>query len=395
MGSGGGRFKVGLVGRIVIAMAVGIVAGLFLPTWGLRSVRTFECLFASLLKFIVPLIVLALVTSAIAEAGRGAGRMLLLTVALAYVSTLFAGFFGYGIGVAVMPLALPEGFSTTLAAAGAAGEPYFRIAVPPVCDMMTALVLSVMVGLGIVFTGAASLRRGFSDFREIVSGTVGGFFIPVLPWYIGAMMCGLAGGGALGPLFKSFLAVSLVGCGACFAVLVVQFAVACVVARRNPGPVAVNMAPTFLTAFGTCSSAATIPVALESSRRNGVSEEAVGLVIPLCATVHLAGSISKAVVCAAAVSIADGKGLPLAAYATFILATSVTAVAAPGVPGGFIMCAVGAMASVLGFTQDQCSFAMAVYLATDGFSSACNITGDGAIALIVDRFGVKGRGRRT
>ena len=370
----------------MIAMTVGVVAGLVLPVWGMRTVRTFEVLFSGLLKFIVPLIVLALVTSAIAEAGRSAGRMLLLTVAIAYASTLLAGFFGYGMGVWVMPLAMPEGFSTDLAAGSAACEPFFKISVPPICDVMTALVLSAMIGLGIVFTGGDSLQRGFSEFKGIVAKTVSGFFIPVLPWYIGAMMCNLAGNGALGPLFKSFLAVSLVGCGACFAVLVIQFAVACVIVRRNPVPVAVNMLPTFLTAFGTCSSAATIPVSFESARRNGVSEEVAGLVVPLCATVHLAGSISKATVCAAAVSLAAGKGLPLADYATYILATSVTAVAAPGVPGGFIMCAVGAMASVLGFTSEQCSFAMAVYLATDGFSSACNITGDGAVALIVDRF---------
>lgn len=370
----------------MIAMTVGVVAGLVLPAWGMRTVRTFEVLFSGLLKFIVPLIVLALVTSAIAEAGRSAGRMLLLTVAIAYASTLLAGFFGYGMGVWVMPLAMPEGFSTDLAAASAACEPFFKISVPPICDVMTALVLSAMIGLGIVFTGGDSLQRGFSEFKGIVAKTVSGFFIPVLPWYIGAMMCNLAGNGALGPLFKSFLAVSLVGCGACFAVLVIQFAVACVIVRRNPMPVAVNMLPTFLTAFGTCSSAATIPVSFESARRNGVSEEVAGLVVPLCATVHLAASISKATVCAAAVSLAAGKGLPLADYATYILATSVTAVAAPGVPGGFIMCAVGAMASVLGFTSEQCSFAMAVYLATDGFSSACNITGDGAVALIVDRF---------
>ena len=378
--------RIGLVGRIMIAMTVGVVAGLVLPVWGMRTVRTFEVLFSGLLKFIVPLIVLALVTSAIAEAGRSAGRMLLLTVAIAYASTLLAGFFGYGMGVWVMPLAMPEGFSTDLAAGSAACEPFFKISVPPICDVMTALVLSAMIGLGIVFTGGDSLQRGFSEFKGIVAKTVSGFFIPVLPWYIGAMMCNLAGNGALGPLFKSFLAVSLVGCGACFAVLVIQFAVACVIVRRNPVPVAVNMLPTFLTAFGTCSSAATIPVSFESARRNGVSEEVAGLVVPLCATVHLAGSISKATVCAAAVSLAAGKGLPLADYATYILATSVTAVAAPGVPGGFIMCAVGAMASVLGFTSEQCSFAMAVYLATDGFSSACNITGDGAVALIVDRF---------
>ena len=370
----------------MIAMTVGVVAGLVLPVWGMRTVRTFEVLFSGLLKFIVPLIVLALVTSAIAEAGRSAGRMLLLTVAIAYASTLLAGFFGYGMGVWVMPLAMPEGFSTDLAAGSAACEPFFKISVPPICDVMTALVLSAMIGLGIVFTGGDSLQRGFSEFKGIVAKTVSGFFIPVLPWYIGAMMCNLAGNGVLGPLFKSFLAVSLVGCGACFAVLVIQFAVACVIVRRNPVPVAVNMLPTFLTAFGTCSSAATIPVSFESARRNGVSEEVAGLVVPLCATVHLAGSISKATVCAAAVSLAAGKGLPLADYATYILATSVTAVAAPGVPAGFIMCAVGAMASVLGFTSEQCSFAMAVYLATDGFSSACNITGDGAVALIVDRF---------
>jgi len=377
--------KLGLVGKILVAMAAGAAAGVFLPSWALRAVRTFEVLFSGLLKFIVPLIVLGLVTSAVAEAGKSAGRMLLFTLALAYGSTLAAGFLGYGFGVGVMPLAMPEGFSTNLGAEAMAVEPFFALKVPPVCDVMTALVLSGMLGLGIVFTGGETLLRGFSQFKAIVSKTVSGFFIPVLPWYIGAMICNLAAGGALGPLFKSFLAVSLVGCGACFAVLVLQFALACLVTRRNPGPVAVNMLPTFLTAFGTCSSAATIPVSFESARKNGVSEEVAGLVVPLCATVHLAGSISKATVCAAAVSLAAGKGLPLADYAAYVLATSVTAVAAPGVPGGFIMCAVGAMASVLGFTAEQCSFAMAVYLATDGFSSACNITGDGALALVVEK----------
>lgn len=376
----------GLVGKILVALAVGTVAGLVLPSWGLRAVRTFEVLFSGLLKFIVPLIVLGLVTSAIAEAGRSAGKMLLVTVAIAYGSTLAAGFLGYGLGAGVMPLAMPEGFSTNLGAAAVACEPYFTIKVPPICDVMTALVLSAMLGLGIVLTGGETLLRSFTQFKEIVSKTVAGFFIPVLPWYIGAMVCNLAGGGALGPLFKSFLAVSLVGCGACFAVLAIQFAAACLLTRRNPVSVAVNMLPTFLTAFGTCSSAATIPVSFESARKNGVSEEVAGLVVPLCATIHLAGSISKATVCAAAVSLAAGKGLPLGDYATYILATSVTAVAAPGVPGGFIMCAVGAMASVLGFTPEQCSFAMAVYLATDGFSSACNITGDGAVALVVDHW---------
>lgn len=377
-------FRLGLVGKIVIAMVLGTVAGVTLPEWGLRSVRTFEVLFSQLLKFIVPLIVLGLVTSAVAEAGRAAGRMLVTTMALAYVSTLAAGLFGYGVGVGVMPLCLPEGFSTNLGQAAAACEPFLAVKIPPICDVMTALVLSGMIGLGIVLTGAETLLKSVSEFRRIVEKTVAGVFIPGLPWYIGAMICNLAGGGALGPLFKSFLAVSFVGCGACFAVLVVQFAVAALVTRRNPVPIAVNMLPTFLTAFGTCSSAATIPVSFESARRNGVSEKVAGLVVPLCATVHLAGSISKATVCAAAVSLAAGKGLPAGDYLTYILATSFTAVAAPGVPGGFIMCAVGVMASVLGFTSEQCSFAMAVYLATDGFSSACNITGDGAVALIVD-----------
>lgn len=381
--------KLGLVGSILIAMAVGALAGIFLPPSILRSIRTFEVLFASLLKFIVPLIVLGLVTSAVAEAGRSAGRMLLLTLALAYVSTLLAGFFGYGLGVVVLPHVLAEGLSTNLGTAAAATEPFFAIKIPPICDVMTALVLSGMVGFGIVFTRAETLLRGFVQFKEIVSKTVEGFFIPVLPWYIGAMICNLASRGAFGTIFKTFLTISLIGCGACFVVMVVQFAVACVVTRRNPLPIVVNMLPTFLTAFGTCSSAATIPVSFESARKNGVSEKVAGLVVPLCATVHLAGSISKATVCAVALSIAAGKGAPLSAYAAYVLATSVTAVAAPGVPGGFIMCAVGAMASVLGFTSEQCSFAMAVYLATDGFSSACNITGDGALALIVDKFEVK------
>ena len=380
------KFKLGLVGKIMVAMAIGVIAGLVLPEWGLCTVRTFECLYSQLLKFIVPLIVLGLVTSAVAEAGRGAGKMLALTMAIAYGSTLFAGFFGVGAGAVTLPLALPDGFAPSLSEAGATCKPFFKIAVPPICDVMTALVLASMVGLGIVFTAAQTLARATQAFKGIVAKTVGGFFIPTLPWYIGAMMCHLVNGGALDSLFKSMLMISVVGCGTCLAVVVIQFAVACALTRRNPWPIAVNMLPTFMTAFGTCSSAATIPVSFESSRRNGVSEEVAGLVVPLCATVHLAGSISKAAVCAVAVSLAVGKGVPLADYATFILATSVTAVAAPGVPGGFIMCATGAMASILGFTPEQCSFAMAVYLATDGFSSACNITGDGAVALVVDHW---------
>ena len=380
------HMRLGLVGKIVAAMAVGAVAGLVLPSWGLRSVRTFEVLFSSLLKFVVPLIVLGFVTSAIAEAGRGAGRLLLLTVATAYASTLGAGFFGWGMGRWLMPLALPQGFALEKASAAAVCEPFVKIAIPPVCDVMTALVLAGMLGLGIIAVRSETLARAVTQFKEIVALTVTRFFLPGLPWYVGAMICGLAAGGAFGSLFKTFLAISLVGCGACFAVLLIQFAVACLVARRNPLTVAVNMLPTFLTAFGTCSSAATIPVALESSRRNGVSEEVTGLVVPLCATVHLAGSISKAAVCTVAVALAGGVPLTASGCVTFILMTSVTAVAAPGVPGGFILCAVGVMASVFGFTPEQCSFTMAVYLATDGFSSACNITGDGAVALLVDRW---------
>ena len=374
--------------KLAIAMAIGVAVGVCAPDWVMRSLNCFRDTFGQFIKFFVPFIIIGLVTPAIADTGHTAGRTLLVTMGIAYASTLFAGYFAYGVSCGVFPTIMSGGLQD---AATRTFPAYFSIKIPPIMDVTAALAVAFIIGLGIVASKAETLERAAHELRVIVSRALGTVFVPLLPYYVLATMADLAGSGRLALVGGGCLKIMGVALATTTAVLLVQFTIAGIVARRNPFKALWTMLPAYLTGWGCCSSAATIPYTLAQTRKNGVSEETAELVIPLCANVHLAGSMANMVIYAAGLAVLAGDPLPYVAYTEYILMVSVTAVASPGVPGGVVLACASVAEAALGFSPERYAIMIAVYMALDGMGTACNLTGDGAIALIVDRFRTGGK----
>lgn len=383
------KMRLGLFGRVIVAIVSGILLGFVLPEWGVRVFKTVNVLFAQLLKSIVPLIILGLVTPSIADVGKGAGKMLLAVMGLSYLSTVCAGFWGYGMAVALFPHYLPHGAESLSAVREVL--PYFTLKIPPLCDTLTALCLSFMTGIGIVFTESAALRRVCTEFGEVVKFTITRVIVPLIPFYILTMVCELAASGKITALGGTLLKTIGTGVGLTVAFLVFLYVVAGLVVRKNPFLCLWRMMPAYLTGLSISSSTAVIPVTLECTERNGVSRDVSQFVVPLCANVHLVGAMIKVVINSLAIMWLFDKPIHPAVFVNFILMVGITAVAAPGVTGGTLMASLGLMDSVLGLTQQEVGLVMTFYLAFDGYGPAANVTGDGAIALVIDRF----FGRRT
>ncbi|MGM9775001.1 MAG: dicarboxylate/amino acid:cation symporter [Candidatus Egerieousia sp.] len=382
------KYKIGLLPKIIIAIALGIGCAYIFPMWITRVFVTFNGLFGNFLSFVIPLIILGLVAPGIAELGKGAGKLLLITVAIAYGSTLFAGFFSYfGCELAYPQILVRDPEFAILAVTDASAVlPFFTIEMPPVFGVMTALIFAFAIGLGASAVNAKSLISVLSDFRNIVNLIISKAIIPLLPLFIFGIFLKLGVEGQVATILKLFIKVILVIFIMHILLLLIQFSVAGVVVRKNPLRLLVNMLPAYFTALGTQSSAATIPVTLKQSLKNGVDEELASFTVPLCATIHLAGSTLKIVACAFAIMWMLGMETSLGLYAGFICMLGVTMIAAPGVPGGAIMAALGVLESVLCFDPTLQALMIALYITMDSFGTACNVTGDGAIALVVNKF---------
>jgi Na+/H+-dicarboxylate symporter len=266
---------------------------------------------------------------------------------------------------------------------------YFAVDMPPLMDIMTALLLSFVLGLGISNIAGNSLRNFFIDFRDIVTKLIEVVIIPLLPLHIFGIFLNMAGSGHVMGIIAMFLKVIAVIFVLHILLLLIQFSIAGSIGRKNPLRLLKNMLPAYATALGTQSSAATIPVTLKQTLKNGIRENIAVFVIPLCATIHLAGSTMKIVACAMAIMYMAGEPVTLSAYAGFIMMLGIAMVAAPGVPGGAIMAALGILQSMLGFNDTLQALMIALYIAMDSFGTACNVTGDGAIAVVVDRIAGK------
>lgn len=380
------KFKVGLVGRIIIAMVLGMLLGDILPLKVTRVFVTFNGLFSQFLGFIIPLLIVGLVAPAIADIGKKAGRILLATTALAYFATLISGFASYFTSISIFPELIEAGtLSNSLAQANDATA-YFSIEIPPVMGVMSALILAFILGLGMANVRGVALHGVFNDFREIIYRTIARVIIPLLPLFIFGIALNMSYSGQAAAILSAFIRIIGVIFVLHIAVLIFQYCVAGLFTRRNPFPLLGRMLPAYFTALGTQSSAATIPVTLRQTIANGVNQDVAGFVIPLCATIHLSGSTLKIVACAIAIMLMQGTPLDFMQLSGFILMLGVVMVAAPGVPGGAIMAALGILHSMLGFGEQEQALMIALYIAMDNFGTACNVTGDGAIALIINKF---------
>ena len=380
------RIKISLLLKIVIAILLGIGCSYFFPEALVRVFVTVNSLFGNFLNFI-PLLILGLVAPGIAELGRGAGRMLGVTALLAYCSTVLSGYFSYGVCSLVYPRILERGsFSSdeTLAAAQSL-EPYFVIDMPPLFGVMSALILSFVLGLALASVKGSAFRTVLGEFREVIMLVIRRVIIPLLPLYIFGIFLKMGAEGTVMTIVGLFIKVILVIFILHVVLLLLQFCIAGAVAGKNPLRSLRNMLPAYMTALGTQSSAATIPVTLAQAKKNGVRAEVADFVIPLCGTIHLSGSTLKIVACTLAIAYMTGMPADIGTYTEFIFMLGIAMVAAPGVPGGAIMASVGIIGSILGFDEDMQGLMIALYIAMDSFGTACNVTGDGAIALIVDR----------
>ena len=379
------KVKINLFVKVLIAIALGGLLGLVAPEVVVRIIKTLGAIFAQVLKFIVPLLVLGLVTPAIANLGKGAGKMLLFVMVVAYVSTICAGFFSHVCATPFFKGILTPGELSTDMVSAIEFKPYIELKIPPICDILTALVLSFMIGVGIIATGGGALKKGFDEFGEIVKLTIEKVIIPLLPWYIFSMICEMSAKGVIGAVLGTGFKVILTGIVLSVLYLVIQYSVACAIARKNPFKCLWNMLPAYLTAFSICSSSAVIPVTTACTKKNGVSDDIADFAIPLCSTVHMCGSTIKLAVSSIAVAYVTGTPIPLAIYLNFVLVQGIAAVAAPGVMGGVLMASIGLLETIMGFTSEQTALVMTLYLALDGYGPACNVTGDGAIAIVVEK----------
>ena len=388
--------RLGLLPRIIIAIALGIGLGLVAPDGVTRLFLTFNAIFSQFLGFAIPLIILALVAEAIGSIGHSAGKMLLLTVAIAYGSTVFSGYLAYFTGDAIFPHLIEPGKVEQLQSAGEALTPYFTVEMPPVMGVMTALVLAFILGLGIAHLESKALKHVIVDLKDIISGVIEKVIIPLLPLYIFGIFLEMASSGKVAGVLVVFIKIIGVIFALHILLLLLQFTIAGVITKKNPLRLLGNMLPAYFTALGTASSAATIPVTLAQAKKSGASDGVASFVIPLCATIHLSGSTLKIVSCALALILMQGGAYDLGLFTHFILLLGVTMVAAPGVPGGAIMAALAILQSILGFTVEEQALMISLYITMDSFGTACNVTGDGAIALVVDKLlGHKVQGSAT
>lgn len=386
------KFRISLLGQVLIAIAAGVLLGQFLPIPLARVFVTFNGLFGNFLNFAIPLIIIGLIIPAIADLGKGAGRLLLITALIAYGSTIFSGFFTYFTGEAIFPRLIAGSAQSAAAIDSSAAttlKPFFTVEIPAPFDIMTALLLSFCIGLGLSAIQGNTLRMAAADLRDIISLLIEKVIIPLLPLHIFGIFLNMTLSGQVASIISVFVKIIVVIFVLHILLLLIQFSLAGLVARKNPLRLLKNMLPAYATALGTQSSAATIPVTLAQTLKNGVSKSIATFVIPLCATIHLSGSTMKITACAMAIMMMAGMPIHTLDFSGFILMLGITMVAAPGVPGGAIMAALGILESMLGFDETAQALMIALYIAMDSFGTACNVTGDGAIAVVVDRINGK------
>lgn len=383
--SGMKKIKIALIWKVLIACVLGCLLGRVLPAQVVRIFTTFNYIFSQYIGFMVPLIIVGLVIPAISRMGSNAGKMLLFTIILAYFSTVVAGMFSYGVSTTLFPR-LIGGIRMDVASTGDDSlAPFFTIDIPALMNVTSALVLSFLVGTLLTVTGKGALKDVAYDFEEVVKKAISTTLIPLLPIFIFGIFLKMSKSGEILPVMTVFAKIILVIFVMSIVWLTVLFCISGVVARKNPLRSMIAMLPAYLTALATSSSAATIPVTMSCTQKTGVCDPISNFTVPLCATIHMPGSMIKITACAITIMMLQGIPFSVGLIVHFVTIAAITAVAAPGVPGGVIMASLGILSSVLGFGAGDQALMITLYIVMDSFGTACNVTADGALAQIVDR----------
>ncbi|MDK2799818.1 MAG: hypothetical protein PWP27_1114 [Clostridiales bacterium] len=383
--------RIGLLPKLVIAIILGIMIGYVSMTannfFVVRVLATYTSIFGGFLKYIVPFIILAFVAPGIAELGKGAGKLLGITTAIAYLSTITAGTLAFIVTAVLLGIIVDP--NTTLNTTENAVNAFFDINIDPAMGVMTALVTAFLLGIGMTHIEGKSLYNMLKDFQGVIQKTIEKVIIPLLPIHIMGVFASLTAGGKAGTIISTFGKVILLIVALQITYVLFQYFNVMIITKKNPFKALKNMLPAYFTAIGTQSSAATIPVTVKCVNNNGVSEEVNEFVTPLCATIHLAGDTITLTLTAMVVMVMFGTVPTFSMMFPYILMLGVTMVAAPGIPGGGVMAALGLLQGMLGFNEVQTSLMIALHFAQDSFGTAANVTGDGAIALIINKISKK------
>lgn len=376
-----------LVLKLIAGIVSGIIIGLYAPDFIVQLTFTIQMLVGQLIKFTIPLIILFYIASGIASLPQGSGALLGKTVGLAYGSTIVAGIIAFVVASTVLP-GLISGNALEAATEGEKLKSFLDISIPPLFDVMTALALAFIFGIGISAINATGLRTTLNEARDVIEMLLSKVIIPALPFYIAGVFAEMTVDGTVFSTLQTFGLVLVLALAMHWLWITILYVATAVAMKKSPAVLLKNMLPAYFTALGTMSSAATIPVSLRATKANEVSDGVANFTVPLCASIHLSGSTITIVTCATAVMLLTPElALPgLGGMMGFILMLGVTMIAAPGAPGGAVMSALGLLASMLGFTDAALALMIALYLAQDSFGTACNVTGDGAIAIWVDKF---------
>ncbi|MBR5849098.1 MAG: dicarboxylate/amino acid:cation symporter [Bacteroidaceae bacterium] len=376
--------KIPLLAQIIAAIILGVVCGMMFPEWLSRIFATINGIFSNLLSFIIPLLILGLIAPGIADVGKNAGRLLAATAAVAYLFTLFSGFFTFFVCEQIYPSLIGGESLNAIEESANTIAPYFTIEMPPLFGVMSALIAAFLLGVGMTAIKGTALRSAMDDFKSIIVMSIEKIIVPFLPIYIFGIFLSMTQSGQIAGIFAVFVKIIVVIFAITVIILLIQYSIAGAVSKKNPLKMLRTMMVAYFTALGTQSSAATIPVTLAQTKKNGVREDIADFVIPLCATIHLSGSTLKIVACALAIMMLGNMQYDALTMAGFICMLGITMVAAPGVPGGAIMASLGILETMLGFDQTALGLMIALYIAMDSFGTATNVTGDCAVAAIIE-----------
>lgn len=376
------KLKDNLLVSLIVSVILGVILGLVAPEAIIKIVMPVKHVIGQFIFFCVPLIIIGFITPSITKLQEDASKLLRDVIIVAYLSSLGAALFSMFAGYIIIP---GLNIVTDVSGLHELPEMLLELNIPAVMPVMTALVLSIVMGLTIVWTKSNTLDKMFDELNAIVLQIVNRMIIPILPLFVLTTFAQLAYEGSITtqlPVFIKVVAIVIVGH---FIWLTVLYTIGGIVSKKNPKEVYRHYPPAYFTAVGTMSSAATLPVALESARKSDVlDKDILEFTIPICSTIHLCGSVLTEVFFVMTVSQILYGELPLLIdMVVFVVLLGVFAIGAPGVPGGTVMASLGLITGVLGFDETGIALMLTIFALQDSFGTACNIVGDGAIALIL------------
>ena len=373
-----------LIIKILIGIIIGILLGMFSPLTFIRVLSSIGFVLGQYIKFVIPLLIIAFVAKGIAEFGANAGRALLLGLVLAYTSTICAEMLGFTVAAAFLP---SLGVVPSSVASAVKITPFLKIEIPPPFSIMGALLLAIILGLGISITKSTKLAGGIAEFEAIISMVIRRGLLPVFPFFVCFTFMEITAKGQLIPTAGAFFKILLLVIPTQLVWLAVLFTAAWLYTGKNAFFTFKTMLPAYFTAMGTMSSAATLPVALDCVRKVPfIRKESTDFAIPLFNITHLSGAATAITMSALTVCILTKGSMPtFGDFLPFILLLGFIEVAAVGVPGGSVLAALGILETTLGLDQTGLGLMVALFMIQDSFGTAANVTGDGALTMILDK----------